>query len=153
MDFEKYLEYLETIKKDLPVNIYEFAKDENRQNLSSPHSLHDAWISSLTIKENRNKERPFNSKLSIKIELLGPMHDRDIILSYIEVESYEIKGNKNPFKWGDTFHGDIDRHEMRLSESLYEHIIWFHSDSMLKIKFRKFEINENRYNRVDDSDH
>lgn len=148
MDFKKYLEYLETNKKNLPVDIYEFAKDENRHNLSSPHSLHDAWISSITIKENRNKERPFNPKPSIKIELLGPMHDRDIILSYFDVESYEIKGNKNRFNWGDTFHGDIDRHEIRLSESLYEHTIWFHSDSVLKIKFRKFEIRENMYNNV-----
>lgn len=147
MDFKKYLEYLETIKKNLPLDIYEFARDENRHNPGSPHSLHDAWISSITIKENRNKERPFNSKPSIKIEILGPMHDRDIILTYIEVESYKIKGNKNPLNWGDTFHGDIDHHEIRLSESLYEHIIWFHSDSILRIKFKKFEIRENVYSK------
>ena len=152
MEFKKYLEYLETIKENLSINIYEFAKDENRHNLSSPHSLRDAWISSITIKENRNKERPFNPKSSIIIELLGPKHDRNIILSYTEVESYEIKGHRNQFNWGDTFHGDIDRHEIRLTESLYEHIIWFHSDSILRIKFRAFEIEEKMYNRVDGPD-
>jgi len=148
IDFKKYLIYLEGIRESLPKHIYEFARDVNRHSLSSPHSLHDSWISSITIRENRNGTRPFNPKPSIEVVLLGPMHDRDIILIYSEIEFYEIRGNKNEFNWGDTFHGDINRHEIRLKDNFFEHAIWLHSDSIIRIVFNEFELKEKMHNTM-----
>ena len=87
--------------------MYDFAIDVNRHNLDSPHSLHDSWMASITIKENRSKERPFDSKPTIELVLLGQMHDRDITIRYLGVESYQMQGIKNPYNWGDTFQGDV----------------------------------------------
>jgi hypothetical protein len=130
-------------KDRFPVQVYDFAIDVNRHNLDSPHSLHDSWMTSITIKENRNKERPFDPEPSIEIDLLGQMHDRDIILSYSDIESYQIKGLKNPYNWGDTYQGDVSCHEVRLNEEgLLIHEILFSSDSTITIVCKNFSCTE-----------
>ena len=115
----------------------------NRHNLDSPHSLHDSWMTSLTIKENRKLERPFEPKPTIEIELLGPMHDRSIILTYAGIASYEITGLLNPYNWADTYHGDIMRHEVRLRESgRFIHEIEFSSESRIIVVCKDLQCSE-----------
>lgn len=105
--FDEYLKYMKENKDSFPSHVYDFAVDVNRHNLSSPHSLHDSWITSIIIKENRKSERPFDPNMTIEIEFLGQMHDRNIILRYSNVESYSFEGVTNPFNWLDTYHLEL----------------------------------------------
>ena len=132
--FFEYFQYLEKNKAEFPKHIYEFAIDEERHNLRSPHSLHDAWISSILIKEVRNKERPFDSHSVIELLLLGPMHDRDFHIKYEGIHKYEVHGNKNPYNWNDTLHGDILQHEIIKNEDqLFVHRLIMSSSSSIEI--------------------
>lgn len=144
--FDRYVEYLTENKNRLPQHVFEFAIDVNRHNLNSPHSLHDAWMNSISIKENRNASRPFEPSPTIDIDLLGPHHDRDICLNYTDIESYIFKGIKNPFNWADTYHGDVLSHEVRLTESgSISHELLFASESKIQIVCRDFKCTERLY--------
>jgi len=144
--FDDYLEYLKRNKDKFPANVYEFAIDINRHILESPHSFHDSWLTSITIKENRNKEQPFEPTPSIEIVLLGQMHDRDIILTHEGIESYSINGHKKPYNWGDTFQGDISCHEIRINkDGQITHEIEFVSESRIIIACRKFKCVEQKH--------
>lgn len=144
--FDLYRAYLETNRDSFPINVFEFAHDIERHTLSSPHSLHDSWLTSITVKENRKKHRPFEPKPSIELILLGQMHDRDIVLTYSGVASFFMTGNKNPYNWADTFLGDVSCHEVRLSETgLLVHEIEFVSDSRVLITCEAFECCEKIY--------
>jgi hypothetical protein len=146
IDFKKYLSYLLNIQDQLPEAVYEFASDETRHDSSSPGSLHDAWLSKIAIVESRNGNTPFEPRVSLELTLLGPQHDRDMILTYSSVAEYEIAGKRNEFSYGDTFHGDIDQHEIKLADKKIQHTIWFHSASIIRIKFAEFSIEEQLLN-------
>ncbi|MEH6801072.1 MAG: hypothetical protein V7681_17425 [Halopseudomonas sabulinigri] len=145
-NFDLYLQYLEAVKSDLPLQVFEFASDEKRHNLDSAHSLHDAWLTSLVVKENRNTQRPFEPKPTIELVLLGPQHDRDIVLSYVNVSSYRAESEQNCFNAADTLHGDVDLHEVRVSEGgLVVHEIKFSSCSRIIITCDNFICTEREY--------
>ncbi len=141
--FDSYRNYLESHKDEFPEHIYEFAANEERHNLTSPHSLHDSWLSALTIKEHRNTESESATLPDIELSLLGQMHDRKINISYVRVHSYSIVGTKNPYNWADTFHGDISSHAITLhSKSKFMHEILFSSGSKIQIEFEDFQCTE-----------
>jgi len=141
--FADYQHYLETNKDKLPPHAYEFAIDMNRHRLDSPHSLHDAWMTSITIKENRNPVFPFQPQPSIEIALLGQMRDRTILLCYSGIAHYQIEGYENPYNSDDTFQGDISWHEVRLNEEgLLIHEIHFVSESKIMIVCEDFRCTE-----------
>lgn len=141
--FDLYRHYLEENREKFPPAVFEFAASVERHNLDSPHSLHDAWVSSITVKENRKKQRPFEPRLTVELVMLGPMHDRDIILTYEGVTSYLIEGNKNPYNWADTIHGDVSCHEVRVTEEgLLVHKIEFVSQSRFVITCENLACNE-----------
>jgi len=144
--FDSYIHYLKQNKDGFNESVYTFASSTERHNLESPHSLHDAWLTSITIKENRKRESPFNPKLGIEIVLFGPMHDRNIILNYAGVASYTINGIKNKINIGDTFQGDITCHQVTLNENgLIMHEILFTSKSNIIITCEEFGCVEEIY--------
>ena len=140
--FDKYIKYMEMNKDQFPNHVYEFAIDPERHILQSPHSLHDAWLTSFTIQENRNLIRPFEPSPSIELVLLGQMHDRDIVLNYSGIEWYEIGGRKNQYNWGDTYHGDIEAHQVRLEGNSILHEIEFVSESKITVTCKDFTCSE-----------
>ena len=140
--FDEYIKTMEREKEHFPAHVYEFATDLNRHDLQSPHSLHDSWLTSLTIKENRNTARPFEPKPTIEIVLLGQMHDRDIVLEYSHIEWYEMLGFKNPYNWGDTYQGDVEAHEVRLENDSIIHEIAFVSESKIVVACKDFTCSE-----------
>src|ERR1700677_4262478 len=97
--YDRYLACLETIRDFIPSHIYQFASSEKYFTLNSPHSLHDAWLNSVEVRESRNKETPFDPVVEITLKLFGQMHDRIIILNYEGVMKYGVEGNKNPYNW------------------------------------------------------
>ena len=143
--FDEYISNLNLNKGSFPNELFEFAVNTERYELNHPKSLHDSWISSNTIAENRNKARPFEPSLSIGLNLLGQQHDRDIVLSYFNVKSYEILGYENPYNYGDTFHGDILTHEISTIDGLFHHIIELRSGSTFKVTFKEFSCLEQVY--------
>lgn len=141
--FESYRKYLDAHKNEFPEHIFEFAANEDRHNLTSPHSLHDSWLSSLCIREQRNLDEGKAAWPGIEICLLGQMHDRNINLVYSNVHSYEISGTKNPYNWADTFHGDVSTHTIVVhSQSTFTHEIQFVSGSKIQIVFEGFQCTE-----------
>jgi len=131
-----------------PSHVYDFAVDENRHNLDSPSSLHDAWMTSISIKENRQEKRPFNPKPTVEVVLLGPMHDREITLEYTDVEEYRIEGIEDKVNFSDTYHGDILCHEVRVNEQQFViHEIKFASASRIVIACASFVCTEKELNK------
>ena len=141
-DFDKYISNLVANKEKMPEQLFEFAANPERYELNHPRSLHNTWVTSLTIAENRNKQRPFDASLSITLNLLGQHHDRDIVLTYNNVKSYELIGHINEFNYNDTFHGDVLTHEISLENEQYQHIIELRSGSKFKVCFTEFEVIE-----------
>ena len=86
--------------------------------------------------------RPFEPHPSIEIVFLGQMHDRDIVLEYMELEWYEISGNRNPFNWADTYQGDVEAHEVRVESEFIIHEIEFVSDSKIVVACKDFTCTE-----------
>ena len=83
-DFEKYLEYLNTIKDKLPKDILEFVSDQNRHNFSK-HSLHDSWVKSFECSSN------FETKTTtITLTLSGAYFDREFRFYFQNVSKYKI---------------------------------------------------------------
>ena len=126
----------------MPAQLFEFASNPEHYELNNPRSLHDTWVTSLTIAENRNKQRPFEATLAITLKLLGQQHDRDIVLTYNNVESYELIGHKNGFNYNDTFHGDVLTHEISLVHEQYQHTIELRSGSKFTVIFTEFKVTE-----------
>ena len=143
--FDQYISNLNSNKDIYPNELFEFASNSERYELNHPQSLHDSWVTSITIAENRNKIRPFEPSLSIVLNLLGQQHDRDIVLNYFNVKSYEILGSENPFNYGDTFHGDVLTHEISIVDGLFQHVLELRSGSFFKVIFSKFSCLEHVY--------
>lgn len=116
IDFGAYSEYVESIKDRLPGHVYAFASGSQYFDLSSPSTLHDAWLESLVIRENATGERKQIRRTEIDICLLGAFHDRRIRLHYTEVSGYSmtLRHDEGNSRWAHTAHGDLFTHEIRL---------------------------------------
>ncbi len=149
--YTRYLEYLETIKSLLPDHINAFASQEKYFTLNSPHSLHDAWLNSVEVREERNQDRPFEPVVGVTLKLLGQLHDRTIVLEYKDVCRYELNGKPNKYNWADTFHGDVFTHEIRIeNEGWIIHEVAFVSSTFL-IECRDFTTREEMLSESGDS--
>jgi hypothetical protein len=110
--FDEYFEYIQSIRTRLPEHVYEFASNFDHYNLSSRLSLHDAWLSSIEVREPGKGERRENRNTEISLCLLGPHHDRRITLEYREVQAYTLLSQTVQ-----AGHGDLLIHEVRISDS------------------------------------
>ncbi|HRH40262.1 MAG TPA: hypothetical protein PKY82_01365 [Pyrinomonadaceae bacterium] len=137
--FEDYKRYLETIKDKLPQSLYNFVSNSKRHNLEE-QSLHDSWINEIKISvvrdtENRNKTK----SVFIKIELLGPYHDRIFEINFNNVCSYQIGS-------GEIQDCDLISYEIYLENLTGKDIIVFYTEfadkSSIIIKAQNIEIIE-----------
>jgi hypothetical protein len=149
IDFDRYLAYLKTIQNKVPEHIYAFASDSRYFDFSSKTSLHDAWLESMTVRENTLGLRNEDRRLEIQLCLFGPYHDRHIHLKYSGVERYTFS---TPSRHGEprythTAHGDLLTHEIRLGENgLFVHEILFERGSTFLIEFADFSHHEETNN-------
>lgn len=137
IDWTRYARYVESVRDQLPSHVFAFASDSRYFDLSSPGSLHDAWLESLTVREVTTGERQEIRKMEVAISLLGPFHDRRIHLHYTGVTSYSFSA---PPRYGEpryehTAHGDLFTHEVRLGrDGLLVHELLFERDATFLIE-------------------
>lgn len=142
IDYQRYHRYLEEMKNLLDETVYEFASNSDHFDLRSPNSLHDAWLEEFRITENRNKNSS-DANISGVVTLLGPTHDRRIILEYAGVLAYNFYfDSKVLTSGGGLRHGDIYTHELRLEEGVHVHEIIFARGHSFLIKFGSFAYRE-----------
>ena len=114
--FTTYFEYIESIFDKIPKHLYNFAKDFGRYSLNHPSSLHDTWLSSLTVSENYEKDDSSIAQVEIHLSLLGQLHDRYIELVYKRVSHYSFEKTLFQKPPTQTAHGDLIVHEIRLTD-------------------------------------
>ena len=137
IDYNRYLRYLEGIKHLIDGNVYEFAANPDHFDLSSPKSLHDAWLEEFRVKETRKKESD-EILITGSIILMGPFHDRRVVLEYSGVSGYDFSfvGEDGRFSGGDPKHGDVLTHEIRLEGDACVHEILFAGGHRFLIRFK-----------------
>lgn len=138
--FDKYFEYIESIKQELPTDLYEFASDVDRYNLSNKKSLHDAWLKSLIVNEGNVTPDSNDSVTKIEIELLGHSHDRVFKLTYNKVTQYYLNKKEHERI---SKHDDLLAHEIRLnSKGEIEHVIEFDNEISFMVVCSSFKFDE-----------
>ena len=117
IDYDRYTRYLGTVQGHMPEHVFAFASDSRHFDLDSPTSLHDAWLESLSICESATGEGRSPRTTRIDIVLLGPQHDREILLRYENVARYRLSlENDGDRRFGPPSHGDLYTHEVRIEE-------------------------------------
>lgn len=87
--FGAYFAHLDSIRSRIPEALFDLIRNENRYDLSSPTSLHDAWLVSLKLLGPH--ERAPAEVFTIELALLGPLHDREFELTYLSAHHYNIE--------------------------------------------------------------
>lgn len=132
-DHTSYWQYLDSARTKMPTHIFEFASNTENHDLTSPNSLHDAWLESWSITELAAAE--FRRQRSIRIDarLLGSRWDRYIHLCYKNVGRYELQNSQAD-------HGDLLVHEMRVvRDDPFAHELLFAKGSTFLVEFSEFE--------------
>ena len=141
-DFDKYFEYLKTVKHLIPAKAFEFAFNYEHYNLTSHSSLHDAWLEYLVVREPYKGDRKQIRSIEIETCYLGPFHDCRIYINYINVQSYSLQSPQEPLNLPniDIGHGDLLTHKMKFLENdISEHELTFSRGSIFRIQFKDFE--------------
>jgi hypothetical protein len=141
-DYRPYLRYLESVKHLMPAHLFAFAAKSENFDLSSPNSLHDAWLEEWSIAETALPNDRRNRSIKINARFLGPRHDRHIFLNYKNVGKYTIQ-NPEEFEMpptGQVGHGDLLIHEVTVvRDALFEHELRFSRGTVLSVQFTDFE--------------
>jgi hypothetical protein len=142
-DHRPYWSYLETVKDIMPAELFAFASNPTNHDLSSPNSLHDAWLEEWSIAEvTLPNEKRSKRLIEIRARFLGPQHDRHIYLTYKNVGHYTAH---NPEEFaspptGRVGHGDLIIHELTVvREGLFEHELMFSRGTVFSVQFTGFE--------------
>ena len=128
IDFTRYSRYIESIRDLLPSHIYAFASDSQYFDLSSPSTLHDAWLESFDVREIAIGKRQEIRRMEATVILLGAFHDRLIRLHYTGITRYSFQAppQYGKARYEHTAHGDLITHEIRLGhEGLFIHELLF----------------------------
>ena len=143
---KRYREYLESIRNQLPANIYQFAVADWKLDFRDHRCLHDSWIESVTVREVPSVEEENDRQTEVALRLQGAFHDGDTTLVYRGVCNYEMRlrgrvdGRRNAGLRRHENHGDWLIDEIRLgSATTVVHEILFSSGASWVIEFRSLE--------------
>lgn len=140
--FGRYLEALAEYRHRLSPHVAQFAGDAERFTLDHPKSLHDAWLQSVVVTENRGTAAA-PSTVRVELLLLGQHHDRFIRISYERVSRYALHGQSGERCTAATFHGDIFTHEVRVTDAGHTvHEIAFEAGSVFSIECEDFTVTD-----------
>jgi len=114
--YARYLEsvkhFMESVKHFMPAHLFAFAANSENFDISSPNSLHDAWLEEWSIAETALPNERQERLIEIRARFLGPRHDRHIFLTYKNVGSYTMR-NPEEFEMPPHIaHGDLLVHEL-----------------------------------------
>lgn len=140
-DHRPYWRYLAEMTDQMPPHIYKFASSTENHDLTSPQSLHDAWLDYWTVKEVLAAESASHGHRLLQIEarFLGPQQDRLIYLTYGRVKRYQTKGIASPAR-DNKGHSDVLIHELTLeADGSFRHELVFASGSTFGVWFSDFE--------------
>lgn len=138
--FNRYYQYLYSVKDELPQNVIDFAFASWHYDFSDHQCPHDSWVESLKIVELGSGERKQNRNIEIRLQLLGAYHDGFIELIYKDVKGYTLTLPQKRSSTKNTWHGDWLADEIRLSENgLVIHEIEFQVSGSWKIFFSDME--------------
>lgn len=139
-DYRPYARYLESVKHLMPAHLFAFAVDSENFDLSSPNSLHDAWLEEWSIAEIALPNERSNRLIEIRARFLGPQHDRHIFLTYKNVGSYKMQSPEEFQMPPYIGHGDLLVHELTVvREALFEHELRFSRGTVFSVQFTDFE--------------
>ena len=121
VSWDAYFEYLRTIQKRLPAELYSYAINWEHYSLDGKNSLHDAWLIGIQF-ANREKE--------VSLELLGARHDRKLLFKYVDVQGYLLDLDVE-YKRGDR---DVLAHEFRIEHGVIVHDVLFSNKKSILIR-------------------
>ncbi|KPC49930.1 hypothetical protein [Amantichitinum ursilacus] len=130
MSYDKYFQYLESKKNEMKPDIYAFASDPSRHDLSSRGSLHDAWLDSIFFRAKNYIYNDIEAQPDLTLNLLGPFHDRVHVLKYFEIKDCKLT---NFDFFGNAREADLLYHEVRQENNLVEHEIVFDREIVIEI--------------------
>jgi hypothetical protein len=88
--FARYLDYLESVRGELPPGAYALATSGWYFNSSDHRAPHDAWLADVSVAEFAASGDQRRRSTSITIRLLGAYHDGYIELGYRDVTRYRL---------------------------------------------------------------
>jgi hypothetical protein len=116
VQFDKYFEYLESIRGKMPKHVHDFAANPARYSLTHRDSLHDAWVVFVSLTEVNSEANDKRREMGMELRLLGPYHDRYFDFSYREIDNYILdlpERANGPLG----AHGDLLYQEFRLTDA------------------------------------
>jgi hypothetical protein len=139
-DYRPYARYLESVKHLMPAHLFAFAANSENFDLSSPNSLHDAWLEQWCIAEVALPNERRKRLIEINARFLGPQHDRHIHLIYKNVGSYTTHNPEEFERLPRNAHGDLLIHELTVvRDGLFEHELRFSRGTVFSVQFTDFE--------------
>lgn len=137
--FDRYFSYIESVKSELPLHLYEFASDISRYSLDGLKTLHDAWLEELKV--STRYEQDSNVVASSEVVLrFRQAFEGTITIAYSGVEAFEYRNVPN--RWPDRA-TDLLVHEVSVeSDGVYSHTLVFDKDVVMKVLFRDFSLEE-----------
>jgi hypothetical protein len=116
--FQKYFDYLESIKEKMPPDAHAFAIANWHYDHSDHRCPHDAWVDELSLLEPASGARSEIRHIDIRVSLLGAYHDGRLELQHKRVVSYCLTKEPGLSSRGVRLlgHGDWLIDELRLSE-------------------------------------
>ena len=142
----RYREYLESIRAQLPTNIYELATANWKFDFRDHRCLHDSWVDSVVVREVSDPEEEADRSTELAVSLRGAYHDGHTSLIYRGVSNYALQLRSSldertnlPLRREDN-HGDWLIDEIRLGKSAaVVHEILFSSGATWLIEFKSLE--------------
>jgi len=133
--FDKYFDYIESIKNTMPKALSEFASNYERYELNGPLTLHDSWIDSIFLQKNYFDVNAIKQS-TVKLKFL--LANQNLLdLQYEDVSEFIY--TYQPTKWPDRA-VDLIVHEFdRNDDGSYSHLMAFDRNVWLKIVFKTFQ--------------
>jgi hypothetical protein len=133
---DAYLAYIRSVQDRLPAAAMAFATASWHWDTDDHRCPHDSRLDRLTMTEAPASSGP---PVCIQVRLLGAYHDGYLVLTYIDVVSYQLAGNAPLVEGRHAGHGDWLVDEIRLSErGLMVHEVVFANRSRWDIECRDF---------------
>jgi hypothetical protein len=122
--FQRYRNYLETVRQAFPSSAYNIATSAWFHDFDDRRCPHDAWLESCNLSESPAGAQHQHRTLSLTVKLIGSHQDRIIELRYPRVFSYHFSVHS-----GERGQRDWRYDELRLSERghLIHEIEWYGS--------------------------